>query len=168
MGVRRRETSHDRPTIKSHDMALIREFQIWDCKATASSFETIQLAACAEPEGEDMLRVIEVDRILGNVVLVRNQDYPTIPSHVKMDSGEPMPGIRHDSAPDVVPLRHEKSARGAAVGRGGGRPETQTKKKACTSAVTVAKVYGSSLWHVHPEWKSRRTRFAAGIHSVVT
>ena len=111
-----------------HNMALIREFEVWQCPDTACSFDTIQLAACAQPQGNQMLRVIEVDRILGNILLVRNQNHPTIP-HAATCGGKALPpGITTNSG--------------------------------------VGKSDGSPLWHIHDEWKSRRTRLFAGIHSV--
>jgi hypothetical protein len=153
---------------KIHDMALIREFHTWDCKQTACSFDSIQLASCAEPKGDNMLQVIEVDRILGNVVLVRNQVYPTIPSSVNMDLVCSVPGVRKDS--DKVTGDGSRSNNGKAKKAGKSK-----KKKSAGSAEKHVPMEedlhsvgdGSALWHVHPEWKSRRTRFDAGIHSVV-
>jgi hypothetical protein len=153
---------------KIHDMALIREFHTWDCKQTACSFDSIQLASCAEPKGDNMLQVIEVDRILGNVVLVRNQVYPTIPSSVNMDLVCSVPGVRKDS--DKVTGDGSRSNNGKAKKAG----KSQKKKSAGSAEKHVPMEEdlhsvgdGSALWHVHPEWKSRRTRFDAGIHSVV-
>ena len=171
-------------TYKMHDMALIRELHIWNCTETACSFDTIQLASCAEPQGVNMLQVIEVDRILGNVVLVRNQAHPTIPSWLDMTAVDWVPpGIKQDS--DKGPVKDN-----SVFGKGKANAKKLPAKKKSKSSAGKKNAGsqqvpdqdedvpmqgnlhpegdGSKLWHVHPEWRSRRTRFDAGIHSVVS